>query len=203
MTPALDVLCACSGDRYAERVNLWFDGCANRAWPAGGVPMSEGDTTQAWMGIPWLADAPMFIDAAQVSSFYDAVIGPEFRTVQLQVSAERNEQLQKSFGAKLGAGLPLLFPWLKLDGEVDTARARTAGQVDTQSIVVQPIENAARQLVKLSLHYKMNHPERIWFHEGPEWRAGRTVVGSGVVGRGSGADGRRVECCRRAAAAPG
>jgi hypothetical protein len=25
----------------------------------------------------------MFIDAAQVSSFYDAVIGPEFRTVQL------------------------------------------------------------------------------------------------------------------------
>lgn len=132
--------------------------------------MSEGDSERDWMGIPWLADAPMFIDAAQVGSFYDAVVGPEFRTVQLQVSAERNEQLQKSFAAKLGAGLPVLFPWLKIDGEVDAGRAATTGQAETQSMIVQPVENAARQLVKLSLHYRANLPERIWFHEGSDWR---------------------------------
>jgi hypothetical protein len=112
----------------------------------------------------------MFIDAAQVSSFYDAVIGPEFRTVQLQVSKGRSRQLQKSFGARLGAGLPGLFPWLKLEMKASLGRTRTAGQVEAQNVIVEPVENAARQLVKLSLHYKANHPGRIWYHEAAAWR---------------------------------
>jgi hypothetical protein len=89
--------------------------------------MSESDARRDWRGIPWLADAPMFIDAAQVSSFCDAVIGPEFSTDQLQVSAERSEQLQKSFGPKLGVGLPVLFPWLKLEGAARPTRPGPPG----------------------------------------------------------------------------
>jgi hypothetical protein len=131
--------------------------------------MPDSEAMPGPLGIPWLADSPMFIDAQQVSSFYNAVIGPEFRTVQLQISEDRSEQLQKSFGAKLGARLPGLFPWLKLDGELEAGRAKTTGQADGQSITLQPVEDPARQLVKLSLHYKANHPERIWFQEGPDW----------------------------------
>jgi hypothetical protein len=132
--------------------------------------MSESDAGRDWGRLSWLADAPMFIDAAQVGSFYDAVIGPEFRTVQVQVSAERSIQLQKSFGAKLGAGLPALFPWLKLDSEISVGRANTTGQVEAQSVVVEPVENAGRQLMKLSLHCRANHSGRIWYHEGADWR---------------------------------
>jgi hypothetical protein len=48
--------------------------------------------------LSWLADAPVFIDNQQVSAFYDAVVGPAFRTVQLQISSGHNEQLEKSAG---------------------------------------------------------------------------------------------------------
>lgn len=37
--------------------------------------------------LSWLADAPVFIDGQQVGAFYDAVVGPAFRTVELQVSS--------------------------------------------------------------------------------------------------------------------
>ena len=37
--------------------------------------------------LSWLADSPVFIDAQQVGAFYDAVVGPAFGTVELQVSA--------------------------------------------------------------------------------------------------------------------
>lgn len=37
--------------------------------------------------LSWLADAPVFIDGQQIGAFYDAVVGREFRAVQLQLSA--------------------------------------------------------------------------------------------------------------------
>jgi len=37
--------------------------------------------------VSWMADAPVFIDGQQICAFYDAVVGREFRTVQLQLSA--------------------------------------------------------------------------------------------------------------------
>jgi len=33
--------------------------------------------------LSWLADSPMFIDGQQIGAFYDAVVGPAFRTVEL------------------------------------------------------------------------------------------------------------------------
>lgn len=111
--------------------------------------------------LSWLADAPVFIDGQQIGAFYDAVVGPAFRTVELQVSVGKTEQLQKSVGARLVAGLPALFPWLKLHGELDAELATTSGQQQGSNIVLQPVESAARQLVELSFHYLVNQPGRI------------------------------------------
>ena len=103
----------------------------------------------------------MFIDSQQVSVFYDAVVGPAFRTVELQVSASQTDQLEKSAAGRLNAGLPALFPWLKIGADVEARRAAVRGRQDGQSITVRPIDSAARQLVQLSLHYVVNQPERI------------------------------------------
>ena len=103
----------------------------------------------------------MFIDSRQVGAFYDAVVGPAFRTVELQISAGQTQQLEKSAAGRLNAGLSALFPWLKIGADAEARRTATRGSQDGQSITLQPIDSAARQLVQLSLHYLVNQPERI------------------------------------------
>jgi hypothetical protein len=103
----------------------------------------------------------MFIDGQQIGAFYDAVVGPAFRTVELQISASHTQQAQKTGGGSATAGLQALFPWLKAEAQVQASRATMLEQQDGQSIVLQPVESAARQLVQLSLHYLVNQPERI------------------------------------------
>jgi hypothetical protein len=68
--------------------------------------------------------------------------------------------LEKSAGVRLGAGLPALFPWLKLNADADAGRVTTSGRQGS-NIILQPVESAARQLVELSLHYLVNQPGRI------------------------------------------
>lgn len=120
------------------------------------VPTGEG-----MPDLSWLADSPLFIDSQQINAFYDAVVGPAFRTVEVQISASSTGQLEKSAGARLGAGLPALFPWLKLNADVDAGRVTTSGRQEGSNIILQPVESAARQLVELSLHYLVNQPSRI------------------------------------------
>jgi hypothetical protein len=112
-------------------------------------------------GSTWLADSPVLIDGHQVGAFYEAVVGPAFRTVELQVTASWAEQLEKSTAGHLNAGLSALFPWLKADADADTRRAATRARQDGQSVTLQPVDSAARQLVQLSLHYLVNQPGRI------------------------------------------
>jgi hypothetical protein len=111
--------------------------------------------------LSWLADSPVFIDGQQVGAFYDAVVGPAFRTIELQVTASWAEQLEKSTAGRLNAGLSSLFPWLKIDASVEAQRAATRARQDGQSVTLRPVDSAARQLVQLSLHYLVNQPERI------------------------------------------
>jgi hypothetical protein len=59
--------------------------------------------------LPWLADAPLFIDGQQIGAFYDAVVGRGFRAVQLQLSAGQAEQLERSAGGRVNAGSSALF----------------------------------------------------------------------------------------------
>jgi hypothetical protein len=57
--------------------------------------------------------------------------------------------------------LSTLFPWLRLDAGAESRRVATLTRQDGQSITLQPVDSAARQLVQLSLHYLVNQPERI------------------------------------------
>jgi hypothetical protein len=100
----------------------------------------------------------VFIDGQQVGAFYDAVVGPAFRAVELQVTASWAEQLEKSTAGHLNAGLSALFPWLRIDAGVEARKAVTPARQDGQSVTLQPVDSAARQL---ALHYLVNQPERI------------------------------------------
>jgi hypothetical protein len=111
--------------------------------------------------LSWLADSPMFIDSQQIGAFYDAVVGPAFRTVELQISAERTGQVETSVTARLGAKLTALFPWLRVDADTEGRRTTTKGRQEGENIVLQPAESATRQLVELSLHYLVNQHDRI------------------------------------------
>ena len=79
----------------------------------------------------------------------------------MEVSAGQNEQMERSAGGSLNAGLSAVFPWLKFDAAAEAQRIRTRGRQEGQNIVLQPIESAARQLVQLSLHYLVNQQDRI------------------------------------------
>ena len=127
---------------------------------------NESGPDPSWL--PWLADSPLFIDGPQVGAFYDAVVRPAFRTVRLEISKERIEQLEKSFGARLSVRLPAWFPWLTFGAAAQADRTRTTGEQEAESITLEPVESPSRQLVELSLHYLLNQPERIWFREGSE-----------------------------------
>ena len=119
--------------------------------------------------IPWLADAPLFIDQQQVGVFYDAVLRPPFRTVEMEVARDRTEELKKRFGANVGAKLPFWFPWLSGEVGVEGGVEKTSGRTDTRKVTLEPIESPGRQLVELSLHYLENQAKRIWFPKGETW----------------------------------
>src|SRR5262245_7262014 len=108
----------------------------------GSLDMSDMDNASDSAWLSWLADAPMFIDGQQVGDFYDAVVGPAFRTVELQLSKNRTRQSEKSGEMHLGASLRALFPWLQLDAGTTARRAVVASQQEGENIILQPIESA-------------------------------------------------------------
>jgi hypothetical protein len=120
--------------------------------------------------LPWLADAPMFVDGKQVADFYDAVLRPSYKTIQLELAQDRLRQLQKSLGGKVGVRLPAWFPWLSLDVGAEASKQSTTSDTEGQKITIEPIENASRQLVEIALHYLLNQRDRVWFHEGEHWQ---------------------------------
>lgn len=111
--------------------------------------------------LSWLADAPVFIDGQQIGAFYDAVVGREFRAVQLQLSAGQAEQLERSAGGSVNAGSSALFSWLKFDAGAEVRRTRSRSRQEGQSVVLEPVESPWMRLVQLTLHYMGNQPHRI------------------------------------------
>lgn len=111
--------------------------------------------------LSWLADAPVFIDGHQIGVFYDAVVGSEFRAVQLQLSADQSQQLERSAGGSVNAGSSALFSWLKFGVGAEAHRTKSRGRQEGQSIVLEPVESSPMRLVQLTLHYMGNQPDRI------------------------------------------
>jgi hypothetical protein len=67
------------------------------------------------------------------------VVGREFRAVQLQLSAGQTEQLERSAGSSVNAGVSPLFPWLEIDAGAQTGKSRSRGRQAGQSIVLEPV----------------------------------------------------------------
>lgn len=93
------------------------------------MPMSRNEPD-----LLWLADAPVFIDGQQIGAFYDAIVGREFKAVQLKLSAAQTEQLERSAGGSVKAGLSPLFPWLKIDAGVQAGKTRSRGRQAGQTM---------------------------------------------------------------------
>jgi hypothetical protein len=113
--------------------------------------------------LSWLADAPVFIDGQQLGAFYDAVVGHDFKAVQLQLSADQTEQLERSAGGSINvnAGSSPLFGWLKIGAGAQTRRTESRSRQTGQSVVLEPVESPSMRLVQLTLHYLSNQPDRI------------------------------------------
>lgn len=73
--------------------------------------------------LSWLADAPLFIDGAQVAAFYDAVVRPEHAegAVTLSVSSSQTtgatNTVEGGLEASTGGFLATLLPGLKLSAK--------------------------------------------------------------------------------------
>jgi len=98
----------------------------------------------------------MLIDGQQVSSFYDAVVGPAFRSHCIRIPPE-DLRIQQSRDAAME--ITSLFPWL-----IDDTDGEASGR--KHGIIVRPDGSPARQLTSLGLHYLARHPDRVFFHAG-------------------------------------
>jgi hypothetical protein len=131
----------------------------------------------------WLADAPLFIDVAQVERFYDAVVRPGSKEgpTRIETTEENIETLKKKFqieaGIDVGGLLALLssalpLPTVNASGEVEKENERSTGK--GVSIELHPISTPQRQLEHLTAHYVLSRPERFWFVQHPgnqtDWR---------------------------------
>ena len=127
------------------------------------------DVRKSFEAMPWLADAPMFIDEQQVGAFYDAVVQPEGRQGRIVLDLEKYEDQKVEFK---GAGraevstsqlIKLLFPFLDAKVEVsgEAAHGSTKGKKEGKTIEIHPIETPQRRLVQLLLHYLWHFPDRI------------------------------------------
>lgn len=111
--------------------------------------------------LSWLADAPVFIDGPQIGTIYDALVPREYKAVQLELSAGQARQLERSVGGSVTAGVPALFPWLKIAGTADANKTTSHGGHEGQSITLEPVESPSMRLVQLAFHYLANQPNRI------------------------------------------
>jgi hypothetical protein len=146
-------------------------------------------TSQSKRSLPdsllWLEDSPLFIDAAQLDRFYDAVARPQSKegVTTLDVSEETIETIKKKLDLEAGittegfAALLLpIFSFIKPSVKVSAGGESTSedSQRKSVSIELHPISTPQRQLEQLTLHYLFKHPDRLWFvaHPGEQtdWR---------------------------------
>jgi hypothetical protein len=118
--------------------------------------------------VVWLADAPMFIDADQISALYNAVAKPEHETEKITLNLEKSREFRiegkVSVEGEIGVAkwLGTVFPFLDAKGKVG-AEVAPSGQSESKEgteIELRPVDTPQRQLVQLALHYWINLPYR-------------------------------------------
>src|SRR4051794_9239595 len=82
----------------------------------------------------WLADSPLFIDAAQVERFYDAVVRPSSKEgpTRIDVTAENIEILRKKFQLKAGIEGGGLLDLLSSALPIPTVKAAVEAEKDNE-----------------------------------------------------------------------
>jgi len=103
----------------------------------------------------WLLDAPLFIDAAQVDAFFDAILRPE----REQVSESMSRSLAST--SELTAGLTAgdLIPGLS--AELAASRSETTEEAMAREYRI--VSNPFRHLLLLAIHYSTALPRRLRF----------------------------------------
>jgi hypothetical protein len=119
----------------------------------------------------WMLDAPFFIDEAQLSAFYDAVVQPQVSREE-SIRIEITEETARNLGTNLdidinplalaGSLANVLGPFnVKASGGFGFSR--DVGETETQTIDLKPIRTPQRQLIQLTTQYLVHHPDRIFF----------------------------------------
>jgi len=132
----------------------------------------------------WLADSPLFIDAEQVSRFYDAVVQPAFLEGKTTIEVSRENAASVSGKVAVSAevepnkifqAIATVFPFInfKVKGEVDVETGTNFTSTSGTIVERHPIVTPQRQLVLLAVHYLANLSDRIQFVDtlsDPSWR---------------------------------
>ena len=121
--------------------------------------------------LKWLADAPLFIDEAQINALHDATLRPESEQEYVEIVA--TDKFLKKLDLKIGAdgelGLPgfltTFIPGLSAKAKVKTEACGVAETTkgSEHRIRLQAIHNPQRKLQELVLHYASNQTERLHF----------------------------------------
>lgn len=125
----------------------------------------------------WLADAPLFIDAAQVESFFDAIATPTDRLGIVTLTLGEGDTVRDiSEKAKAGeASLKILKGSL---GKTDShEESETTSK--NRAIVYEPIRTPQRQLSLLASHYQDNYEKRAFYVTDPTigaWRDAKEIL---------------------------
>jgi hypothetical protein len=119
--------------------------------------------------LSWLADAPLFLDAEQVTAFYDAILRPEFDTGVIRLSKSEMRAKRTSLEGGLSgevstsALVKKIFPFLdaKVSGSAKRLGERSKKQETSDTIELHEISTSQRQLIQLALHYIADLPGRV------------------------------------------
>lgn len=137
----------------------------------------------------WLNDASLFIDKELVERFYDAVVRPPHKTGSKKINiTKRNfEEIRGKLeiGAEVAPSAGVLGSILKqfLDGKLKVGGEIEIHKEDekkeTSEVVLEQIDTPARKLIQLTIHYLLNHHERLFMVSDPhksDWRDPDTIA---------------------------
>lgn len=124
----------------------------------------------------WLVDAPSFIDAKQIDSFYDAVVRPYWK--QGATSTQNSSSKVTSAAGKVEVGgevspgalvqtLSFLLPGMKLNAKAEGSAGVEFSAGEASSTEWLPIETPQRQLEQLAIHYHLFQNERLRIESDP------------------------------------
>jgi hypothetical protein len=115
----------------------------------------------------WLKDAPLFIDAANLDRFYDAVVRPTFKEAgprKIKISEETRRELRGALKASAKAHLPswlstILSAGVDIGAEVEGKTADASASA--QELELEAITTPQRQLEQLAVFYLLRLKDRL------------------------------------------